>query len=81
MNTNTIKLSCTQHIVLELGACMPCSVGHLIGALRLQHDAGVDAYDVACALNLLIKSGYVELYDDAISWNLTDKGCEYLKTF
>lgn len=77
----TTKLSATQHIVLELGACMPCSVNHLVHALRDQHDFEANAYDVACSLNLLIKQGYVELYDDAISWNLTDAGCEYLKTF
>lgn len=76
----TTKLSATQHIILELGACSPCTVGHLVGALRKQHDASCDAYDVACSLNLLIQQGYVQLYDDAVSWDLTQKGSEYLTT-
>lgn len=64
----TIKLTREQHVVFELGACSPCSVNHLIHALRQQWDFEANAYSVACALNELMKLGYVDLYDDATSW-------------
>lgn len=81
MTTPTNKLSASQHIVLELGASAPCSASYLVHTLHMQHDANTDAYEVSRCLNLLMREGYVELYDDATTWQLTEQGVAYLRTF